>query len=112
MNPVLLEKTPNGTSTFQLPNGPIDDSYQISLFVNIIDDSDGVSKFSIQTQIIVKPNVALIDSLSTKLLSTNNTAYLNELKNASVQYTTTFITSFTLTLDNQITESNKVLWLF
>ena len=108
LNPILLGENSNGTSKFQLPNGPIDDSYKISLFVYIIDNSNEFSKFSIPTQIIVQPNVALIDSLATKLLGANSNDYLNELKNASVQYTTTLITSLTSALDNQVAEANKV----
>ena len=100
----------NGTSEFKLPNGPIDDSFKISLFVNIVDDSNAVYKYSIQTPLTVQPNVALTDNLANKILS-NNTDYLNGLKNSSVQYTTSFITSYASILDNQNSAANKVSYL-
>lgn len=99
----------NGISEFKLPNGPIDDSFKISLFVNIVDDSNAVYKYSILNPLIVQPNVALIDNLANKILL-NNSDYLNELRNSSVQYTTSFITSFASILDNQNSATNKVLY--
>lgn len=52
----------------QLPQGPDTDSYRQYIFVNIIDDSNGITVYYIETPIVVMPNdeltIQLINSIA------------------------------------------------
>jgi hypothetical protein len=106
LNPILLNNTSSGVSSFQLPNGPKDDSYKMQIYVEIIDDSDGLTQFRIQNNIIVQPNDQLINNLSNDLLNSTSSSLINNLKNGDLQSTTSFISSFTSMLDSS-TSSNS-----
>lgn len=53
---VLLDNNTLGISTFQLPIGPIGNSFKISLYVNITDDTNVVTKYLNTSQVVVKKN--------------------------------------------------------
>ena len=103
----MLNKTSSSISSFQLPNGPQDDSYKIQIYVEIFDDSDGLTQFNIQNSLIVKPNDELINSLSNDLLNSTNSLLINNLKNGNLQSTTLFISSFTSMLDSSSLSSDN-----
>ena len=62
--PISLDQNSNGNSAFQLPSGPESDSYQISLYVNVMDDSDGVTQYNVPMNAVVKPNNDLVNNLA------------------------------------------------
>ena len=76
---VLLDNNTLGISTFQLPIGPIGDSFKISLYVNIIDDTNVVTKYLNTSQVVVLKNElpqngsCLVSPLSGVELKTNFT---------------------------------------
>lgn len=96
-----MGKNQKGISTFQLPHGPKDDDYKITIFVDIYDDSDGISRFIIEEPIIVEPNEEKINLLIENFLAPNNSHFLEAFKNASVQTTSTFVMSLTAMINNQ-----------
>lgn len=99
--PILLDKISSGVSTFQLPNGPQEDSYKIQIYVEVLDDSDGITEFVLSNTVIVEPNDEIFTNLSNDLLNLNDqsSSLLNNLKNDSVQSTTTFISCFVSMID-------------
>lgn len=109
-NPIILDKNTNGISSFQLPSGPQEDSYKISLFVQIIDDSDGITEHLILTPVIVKQNDQLVNNLANNLLNsnTNDTNMKNNLINGDLLTTSSFITSFVSILDDQKALNNSL----
>ena len=56
-----------GTVSIQLPQGPQSDSYNIYLFVNVIDDSHGTTVYTIPTPVSVVPNNHLANSLAASI---------------------------------------------
>lgn len=62
---------PYGTLTFQYPPGPLEDDYKIKLFVIIVDNSGGSSKYIIDKPIRVVPDMDLIKSLVNDLINEN-----------------------------------------
>ena len=53
----------------QLPQGPQSDSYKIYLSVNVIDDTEGLTFYQIESPIIVTPNNDLASSISNSMLT-------------------------------------------
>ena len=70
LNKISLNYNSVGQISLQLPQGPQTDSYKIYLSVNIIDDTYGLTTYSIINPVIVSPNNALIDGLMQSI--TNN----------------------------------------
>ena len=103
--PISLDQNSNGNSAFQLPSGPESDSYQISLYVNVMDDSDGVTQYNVPTNAVVKPNNDLVNNLAGSLVDSNSGAASNNLiqtlTKGSVQSAATFVNSFAVMLDAQ-----------
>jgi hypothetical protein len=116
-NPISIDQNSNGNSAFQLPSGPESDSYKISLYVNVMDDSDGVTQYNIPTNAVVKPNNDLVNSLASSFIDSNsdsaNNNLIQTLTKGSVQSTATFVNSFALMLDSQTNTnlSDKVIIL-
>lgn len=100
-NPISLGKNSLGVNVFQLPHGPKDDDYKITIFIDIYDDSDGITTFVIEELVIVEPNEDKINQLIENFLAPNNSDFLDAFKNASIQTTSTFILSLTAMINNQ-----------
>jgi hypothetical protein len=71
------------------------------LYVNINDDSDGVTKYDIPLVVIVKPDQDMISNFTDSLFGSNSQSVVNSLINGNLKSTTAFINSFTLMLDAQ-----------
>lgn len=69
MNLISLNYNTNGQINVQLPQGPQIDSYKIYLSVNIIDDTHGLTTFTLNSPVIVIPNDALTLSLTQSMLN-------------------------------------------
>lgn len=106
-NPIGLDKNNNGNATFQLPNGPKEDFYKISLYVHIIDDSDGIFKYFLQEPVIVKTNDAMISNLANSFLSSDSSSLVGNLKSSDLQATSSFINSFASMLNSQSDSSGN-----
>ena len=68
-NPIALNYNSNGDLYIQLPQGPDYDSYKLYLFVNIIDDTYGVTVYNIVKPVTVMPNVNLANNLAASIAS-------------------------------------------
>ena len=78
------------------------------MYVYIIDDSNCATIYSIPDNVTVKPNVALLNSLSNTLLGSNRSSLINSLKNSSLQSTAFYVSSLVTMLDNQASVTNNV----
>lgn len=96
-----MGKNTLGSVTFQLPHGPEEDNYKIFVYVDVYDDSDGITRFDIPNQVVVEPNEDKINQLIENFLAPNNSEFIDTFKNASVQTTSTFILSLTAMINNQ-----------
>ena len=108
MNPIYLSKSLNGESTFQLPSGPQNYSYEINLYVIITDDSDGSIQYNISTPVVVQTDQALISQMSNNIL--NNNVFIQSLGSNSLQSTASFINSFTSVFNSQ--QTNVIFFYF
>lgn len=69
----------------QLPQGPDSDGNKIYLFVNIIDDTYGVSVYNLPQPVIVTPNNNLADQLASTITSNDpNSPFLQDLNSGNV----------------------------
>ena len=74
-----------GRASIQLPQGPSDDSYQIYLYVNIIDDTDGTTTFHLRNSVIVTPNNELATNLADSIKANEvNNPFLIELNSGNL----------------------------
>jgi len=95
-----LGESLSGEATFQLPPGLESNSYNLSLYVNIIDESDGNTQYNIADQVRVEPNNASINSLSQNILD-GSSWLISRLKNGSLQSVVSFINSFAFMLNSR-----------
>ena len=75
----------NGVLWIQLPQGPDSDGNKIYLFVNVIDDTYGVTVYNLPQPVVVTPNNNLADQLAS-LITTNdpNSPFLQDLNSGNV----------------------------
>lgn len=84
----------------------MNDFYKIYLFVNIIDDSDGIFQFIVNQSIVVNPNSDLFNSFADSLINSNS-ILVNTLKNANIVNACSFINIFTISLNSQNTNNSN-----
>ena len=82
----------------QLPQGPPPE-YKVRLFVQIIDDGDGITVYDINEDIFVYPNSAESNKLVDDVLNNPNSSYLNTLQTGNLQSIGQQMSSFTSTLN-------------
>ena len=99
-----------GQISLQLPQGPSADSFKIYLFVNVIDDTYGVTVYNITSPVTVTPNDALADSLAVSISSGDassqalvalNSGNLNLVAKNVIALSTAFNIQSTATSSNQ-----------
>ena len=75
----------NGDLYIQLPQGPDYDSYKLYLFVNIIDDTYGVTVYNITQPVTVMPNDNLANNLAASIASNDpNSPFLQDLNSGNL----------------------------
>lgn len=85
LNPIALNYNSQGTLSIQLPQGPSTDSYNIYLYVNVIDDSLGLVTYNITNPIQVTPNQNLANNLLADILSNDpKSLFLNNLQSGNL----------------------------
>ena len=67
--PIALNYDPTGHLLLQLPQGPADDGYKLELFVYIIDNDNGLTKFTLTVRVTVYPNNDLTNNLTKEILA-------------------------------------------
>ena len=70
-SPIALNFNENGTVLTQLPQGPEFDSYNVSLFVQIIDDADAIAVYYIPIPVTVRPRDDYIALIGDEVISGN-----------------------------------------
>lgn len=101
-----MDQNINGTSSFQLPSGPESNFYQLNLYVNIIDDSDGITQYNMPSFVIVKPDNDMFNNFTNSLLGSDIESLTKSLIAGNLKSATAFINSFTLMLDSQTVTNN------
>lgn len=84
-NPIALNYNSNGDLWIQLPQGPDSDGNKIYLFVNIIDDTYGVTVYNLTQPVIVTPNNNLASQLAASITTNDpNSPFLQDLNSGNV----------------------------
>jgi len=104
-NPISLGINKKGNLTFQLPSGPKDHDYQIILYVDVFDDSDGVTQYVIPETVVVAPNQDALNQLVESFIAPNNTEFIESFVNSSTIVT---ISTFMMSLNVMVAEQTLV----
>jgi hypothetical protein len=106
LNPLSIGFNSNGVFKFQLPQGPACDSYKLSLFVNIIDNENGVTIFNLPIAVKVLSNSNVLNDLVKNVLIKNTSSdFVNTIFNGNLQSSSQAISNLISTLNTQY-ESN------
>ena len=101
-NPVALNFNPDGALLTQLPQGPEFDSYNVSLFVQIIDDADAIAVYYIPIPVTVQPKNDYIALIEDEVISGNGQSeFYGYLVSDDLQVCARSIISFTSMLNFQ-----------
>ena len=99
-NPIALNYNEEGILYTQLPQGPPYDSYNISLFVQIIDDADAIAVYEIPTLVTVIPIPDQIEQIKYEVINgLNGTNITQSLSTGDLQICAKNIISFTSMLN-------------
>ena len=83
-NPIQLSYNANASLTTILPLGPSYNSYELMIFVQIIDDSNGITVYKLPYSVRVKPSVTAANKELQNLLNgKSNLFFSNNLKDLS-----------------------------
>lgn len=95
--------------TVQLPQGPDNDAYKMTLYVKVVDDMEGIASFPVGT-VTVLPNATHTDELVNQFFVTNGTTSVNQvLKSGSLSTCGQFVTSLGVAIDSQASTSATVV---
>ena len=100
-SPIAVSYDSQGRMAMQLPQGPPYDSYKVNLFVQIVDDGDGVTVFNITDPVYVHPNSELTNMMMDDILYNPVSSFLNILKTGTLQGVSQQLASFTSMLNMQ-----------
>lgn len=92
-----------------MPLGPDYDSFKLYVFVNIIDDSNGVTTFQIQSPIQVFPETKLLNSYIDEMISStqSSSSLVTKLQQGSINFVSSLIISLSSSL-NMITNQSSL----
>ena len=100
-SPYALTYNSKGTASFQLPQGP-SPGYKLDLFVQVVDDADGIYRFDIPTQVTVSPNNAYTATMMDDLLNSNpNSSIFQTVSAGNLESCGGVLTSFAAMLNEQ-----------
>ena len=102
MNSIALNYNYNGDLFIILPQGQSSDNYKLNIFVNIIDDSDGVVIYNIAQSVIVLPNDNLVTSLINSITNNDQSnQFLKELNSGNLNLVTKNIIALSSVFNSQ-----------
>lgn len=94
-----------GVASLQLPQGPSTDSYNIYLSVNIIDDTNGVTTYSIPNPVHVLSNQNLASTLTN---SSGNTLLIAQINSGNINTVVSNSLAISTSLNMQFNESQSL----
>lgn len=99
----------NGVLSSQnLPIGPSTDSYRLYLYVNIMDNDNGVTTYNITTPIQVQPDTSTLSNIMQELSNPTSTGTItNILASGNSQVATTVLLSVSSLLNSASSSSNS-----
>ena len=99
-NPIALNYNEEGILYTQLPQGPPYDSYNISLFVQIIDDADAIAVYEIPTLVTVLPVANQTQEIEYEIINgLTSSQFTQSLSTGDLQICAKNIISFTSMLN-------------
>ncbi len=93
---MALSYNTDGILAVQLPQGPESDSYNLYIYVNIIDESYGFTTYHLATPVQVYPNVEMVEKLLKTSMTKDprNQAVVN-LNTGNLKTVASFVTTLT-----------------
>lgn len=101
---------PEGMISVQLPQGPDYDSFKIYLFVNIIDDSGGITVYKLLNPVYVYPNEEATYRVVNEILENNpRSLIVTNLNSGNLKTVTNFVSilSTQINMQNMIAAANS-----
>ena len=93
----------------QLPQGPDFDSYKIYLSVYVIDDTGGVTIYSLPNTVIVMPNLNVASDLTASILNNDTTCQtLLELNSGNLNLVSKNVIALTTVFNLQSSENSII----
>lgn len=109
-NPIALNYNSNGRLSTQLPQGPMSDLYNLHLWVNIIDDTNGVTQFKLSSPVQVTPSPTQVLSNLTRSILNNDpmSEYLWLINSGNLNLIASKLTSLigSFNMENNVTQMN------
>ena len=107
-NPIALSYNSNGVIQLQLPQGSESNSYKISLFVNIIDDTQGIAVYKLNDLVQVWPNYQYTSSNIYESITNNgqSSLVLTQLNSGNLDLVAKNAISMSSVLNSQSSLSN------
>ncbi len=106
--PIALNYNSDGYLSIILPQGPDTDSFKLSLFVNIIDDTNGITVYNILKPVVVMPNDNLVENLVDSIASNDeNNQFLIEVNSGNLNLVSKNIIALTASFNAQSSLSTK-----
>lgn len=95
-----------GVLMTQLPNGAPADSNRLYIYVNIIDNDNGVTTFQIATPVQVDPDMGVLNSVIQQLSDPTNTGTINNVLASGNSQLATSVLLSVASLLNSVTYSS------
>jgi hypothetical protein len=107
---VGLGTSTNGALNTQLPLGASYDSYQLSIFVQIMDNDNGISYYTISNQLVVQANTSATESIFSAILNTDtSSSVLSTLNSGSPEASiSTILTLSSVLNDLSLTDQSSL----
>lgn len=122
MSLISLNYNEIGTLRIQLPQGPSDDSYKISIVVYVIDDANGQTVYKLNQQVQVCPNVSQTMNLICDMInmstsasaaataSSRANAFMQQMMSENMQVTAQNVMTFTSVLNDMSTNVSYIIY--
>ena len=106
--PIALNYNSDGYLSIILPQGPDTDAFKLSLFVNIIDDTNGITVYNILKPVVVLPNDNLVENLVDSIASNDeNNQFIIEVNSGNLNLVSKNIIALTSIFNAQSSLSTK-----
>ncbi|CAF0988120.1 unnamed protein product, partial [Brachionus calyciflorus] len=109
-SPIAINYNQNGTLITKLPQGLKENSYKLFVFVQVIDDSDGITIYEIPQIITVELMSGFLNDFSNQILNNpEQSNFLNDIKNGNLQDSSSSLISINSLINNEENSSNLLV---